>query len=469
MNVAVSWDESCLARERREGTIALILTGTLVPAWILFDVLLEPEWTRPFAAMRLVATAVSWAAFWPVRRARTLRSLRATLLPALTWSGVTIALMLPHVGHLGAYLFGFSLYFWGAGALFSWPAGCTLAFFTSLLGAAAAGFAAWPARRDAGDLVMAGFYLGSAAVAATIMTVGRRRMVRGEFETSDELARRGAEVARALAQLRDAQARLVASEKLSALGRLLAGLSHEINNPLNVLHNNLDVVRASVARLADVAGAASAATPDAVQALRARCAELDAARVTRDALDAAELMRAAMDRVRQVHADLRAFVRGDAPAPVAGDVGDGLRATAALLSRGLPAAVRLELELDKLPTTTFQPGQLNQVWHNLIQNAIDAVGGAGTVRVTARAVDGAIEVAIADTGPGVAPEHRPRLFEPFFTTKGVGQGTGLGLAVSYQIVERHGGALQLDPAHEGGARFVVRVPVLSLPRAAAPR
>ena len=460
MGETTSWEETCLARERWEGTVALLLTGTLVPAWIGLDALLEPQWLRPFTVARLVATAVAWAALVPVRRASTVRALRGAVLGALAWNGVTIALMLPRVGHFGAYLFGFSLFFWGAGALFSWPAACSGALFAWLLGGLTAGLALSPPR-DAGDLVMAGFYLGSAAVMSTIMTLVRRGLVRAAFETSHELARRGAEVERALAQLRDAQARLVASEKLSALGRLLAGLSHEINNPLNVLHNNLDVLRASVERLADVARAASAATPDDVAALRTRCAELDAAALSTDALDAASLMRAAMDRVRQVHADLRSFVRGDAPDPIAGDVAAGLRATAALLSRGLPAAVRLEVELDDLPTTTFQPGQLNQVWHNLIQNGIDAVGDAGTVRVRARADGGAIEVAVADTGPGVAPELRPRLFEPFFTTKGVGQGTGLGLAVSYQIVERHGGALYLDPAHAGGARFVVRLPLRS--------
>ena len=87
MDVAVSWDESCLARERWEGTIALILTGTLVPAWIAFDVLLEPDWVRPFAAMRLVATAVVWAAFWPVRRFSA--PPRSQLLPAF-WAHVSI-------------------------------------------------------------------------------------------------------------------------------------------------------------------------------------------------------------------------------------------------------------------------------------------------------------------------------------------------------------------------------------------
>ena len=145
--------------------------------------------------------------------------------------------------------------------------------------------------------------------------------------------------------------------------------------------------------------------------------------------------------------------------------GTGILATAALLSRRLPERVRVELDVGPLPRTTFQPGQLNQVWHNLIQNALDAVGDAGTVAVRARAVADRIEVTVADSGPGVAQEHQARLFEPFFTTKGLGKGTGLGLAMSYQIVERHGGAMFLDGGYTGGARFVIRLPVRVRPGA----
>ena len=175
------------------------------------------------------------------------------------------------------------------------------------------------------------------------------------------------------------------------------------------------------------------------------------------------MMRAAMERVRQVHADLRAFIRGDAPGMVLGDPGEGLRATVALLSRGRAEGVHVEVDVGVLPCTCFQPGQLNQVWHNLIQNALDAVGDAGVVTVRARAVADRIEFTVADTGPGVPQEHQARLFEPFFTTKGVGKGTGLGLAMSYQIVERHGGALFLDGGAATGARFVVQLPVRALP------
>jgi two-component system NtrC family sensor kinase len=139
----------------------------------------------------------------------------------------------------------------------------------------------------------------------------------------------------------------------------------------------------------------------------------------------------------------------------------------ALLSRRIPSDLRLELALDELPRMSFQPGQLNQVWHNLVQNAFDALGEHGRVAIRSRRDGDVIEVSIADDGPGVAPEHRGRLFEPFFTTKPIGLGTGLGLATSYQSVARHGGTLSLDPEHHPGARFVVRLPIASAEAAAS--
>jgi signal transduction histidine kinase len=466
LDFAAGWEASSLKRERSEATTAVVFTGVLVPLWIAFDAFLEPELLETFTVMRLVATAAAWGVLPIIRRARTVRAVRAWMTAEIALSGATIALMLPHVRHFPAYVFGFSLYFWGMGAVLSWPARWSVGLFAWLLGVMSAGFVAWPGMRSPADYVAVGFYVGSAAVIATIMNFIRYRMVREAFAVSHQLAMRNADVERTIEQLREAQARLVASEKLSALGRLLAGLSHEINNPLNVLQNNLEPLRASLDGLLDLARLAGSATPPDLPALRRRCADLGVEATARDVEDAAEMMRAAMGRVRQVHSDLRAFIRGDAPGMVLEDPSGGLRATAALLARRLPEGVRVEVDVGPLPRTTCQPGQLNQVWHNLIQNALDAVGAAGSVWVRARAVADGIEVTVADTGPGVAPEHQARLFEPFFTTKGLGKGTGLGLAMSYQIVERHGGAMFLDGGYTGGARFVIRLPVRVVPGAA---
>jgi signal transduction histidine kinase len=460
-SAAPTWDDDCLDRERREARILLACAGVLIPAWVGIDVLLEPALARPFAALRLPATALCWFTFAAVGRARHVSQVRAFVALAVVFAGSSIAVMLPHVRYYAAYLFGFSLCFWTPGALLSWPVRYNLAASTWLLLALAVASAAWPEERRLADHAMAAFYLASATLICSGMTFVHRRAMRCAFVAARLADERNAELQAALDRLHDAQARLVSSEKLSALGRLLAGLSHEINNPVNVLQNNLEPLRGYLARLVDAARVAGSGSSAELAALRARWRDLDLDWIATDVVDATETMREAVDRIRQVHRDLRAFVRGDAPDMIPADVNEGLRATAALVSRRLPDGVEVDVALAPLPPLRCHPGQLNQVWHNLIQNAVDAVGERGRVTVSSRAVGDRLVVAVADTGPGIEPENRGRLFEPFFTTKDVGAGTGLGLATSYEIVRRHGGSLSLDAGYDAGARFVVELPVSS--------
>jgi signal transduction histidine kinase len=146
----------------------------------------------------------------------------------------------------------------------------------------------------------------------------------------------------------------------------------------------------------------------------------------------------------------------------AGDLNDGLRATVNMFRRSLPREIPIEVQCGELPPLRFQPGQMNQVFFNLIQNAVDALEGAAAPgSITVRTdLDGPwARVMVEDTGPGVSAWAREHLFEPFFTTKPAGKGTGLGLATSYQIVTRHRGRIELDESYRSGARFVVRIPI----------
>jgi signal transduction histidine kinase len=457
--IAVAWNAECLKRERRENTFAILCTAILIPLWVGFDLLLEPGLVRPFLLLRGLAAAVAWLLLVALRRVTTLTEVRAIMFADTLLTGPFIAVMLPRVQHFNPYLFGFSLFFWAAGALLSWPLRYAVASFAWQLAAVAAALVAWPGVRDSADLVAAGFYLATAAIISSGMTYARRRPLRLAFEASFALEARNIELASAIAQLHEAQAKLVESEKLSSLGRLLAGLSHEINNPVNVLHNNLEPVRGYLDGLVEVGRLATSGRAEDLSRARERAAELDLEFVARDLAEATDTMRGALDRIRQIHRDLRAFIRGDSPDRVLGDVNEGLRATVALVTRRAAPNVQVELALEDLPQVNFQPGQLDQVWHNLLQNALEAVGARGRITVRSRSDGRFVEVAIADDGPGVLPAHQSRLFEPFFTTKEVGKGTGLGLATSYQIVSRQGGTLALDSEHAPGARFVVRLPV----------
>jgi signal transduction histidine kinase/ligand-binding sensor domain-containing protein len=287
------------------------------------------------------------------------------------------------------------------------------------------------------------------------------------------LRRRNAELERLVeartAELHQAREKVLQAEKLSAMGQLLARLSHEINNPLTAIHNNLPPVREYFEQLAEALRRCRerlVAHPEDVQELERLWKELDVDFVLEDAPDALEGMWNASERIRSMQADLRAFLRGERPRLTPGDLNQVVHESVELIRRSLPSGMRVEVQCGELPRFSFHPGQLGQVLLNLLRNALDALGPQGEVRVSTSVRDGMIELVVADDGPGIPPELRARVFEPFFTTKDVGKGTGLGLAICRQLVmENHGGTLELDASVARGACFRVRLPLDDAERA----
>ncbi|HEX7700706.1 MAG TPA: ATP-binding protein [Kofleriaceae bacterium] len=455
--ISSAWDEECLERERRDYLLTLSAAIVVYPSYAIIDHLLEPALERAYLVPRIVGTVAFVAAFLIVRRTRSLVIARAAFTGSIALTGPLVAAMLPNVDHMLTYLTGYSAFYWGCSAL-SWPIRWSLGVFGWQFAAIAVVFARDPGKVSGSDQLGAAFFLLTAVLLTTIAIHARWLAHRRAFEASFALAERNAELEATMGQLHDTQARLVAQEKLSALGRMLAGLSHEINNPINIIKNNLDPVREHVHELVTVLALAHTATCDDLSALRRVWEEREIAWRGTDLVDALDSMNVAVAHIQQIHTDLRTFIRGDVPDMTTADVGAGLRATISLLSRRVPATVQLVAEVDELPQISCHPGQLNQVWMNLLNNALDSVGTAGVVRVTARVAGVRIEVAVTDTGAGISREFRPRLFEPFATTKGPDGGTGLGLATSYQIIERHRGRLYLDDTQRAGARFVVELP-----------
>jgi signal transduction histidine kinase/streptogramin lyase len=265
------------------------------------------------------------------------------------------------------------------------------------------------------------------------------------------------------AELTQAREQIAQAEKLSAMGQLMARLSHEINNPLTAIHNNLPPVREYFQALAGALRSCRewlGAHPGHAEQLERLWREQQLDYVLEDMPEALDSMRAATERIRSIQADLRAFLRGERPQLVVDDVDAVVRDTVELMRRTLPPGVRLEYRGGEGARARVHRGQLAQVMHNLLRNAVDAVSPEGQVQLTTAVRCGHVEVRVADSGPGVPVELRQRIFEPFFTTKDVGQGSGLGLAICRQIIEEHhGGTLWLDDAVERGACFVVRLPL----------
>ncbi len=251
----------------------------------------------------------------------------------------------------------------------------------------------------------------------------------------DKLRRKIDEVERATERLKEAQDRLVRSERLASVGRLAAGLAHEIGNPISALMGLQDLVLAG------------GLTPEEEHDFLTR-------------------MRKETERIHRILRDLLQFAR-PAPGPrdeaeqASGDVHTALHDTVALVApqRSLKE-VSLSLEVpEQLPQVALGHEQLMQVALNLVLNAADAVGPGGKLRVSAKRIDDKVRLEFEDDGPGVDARVRAQLFEPFVTTKEVGKGTGLGLAVCRGLVESVGGSIALDTQYEGGARFVVDLPI----------
>lgn len=458
---ARAWELECFARERRGMKALMIAASVLYPGYVIVDHVLEPASMSRHWIPRIAGTVIFLAAVFSLHRARSLRVARATLAAAVMLVGPMVGWMLTHVEHFTAYLIGYTTFYWACLSL-TWTTRWSVVVFGWQLAAIVVIFLLVPHQVAPADLLGGAATLVTMSVLTTIAIHGRWDAHRRAFEASYALAERNAELSSAMAQLREAQTRLVAQEKQTALGRLLAGLSHEINNPINVIKNNLDPVRDHVRELHAVAKLARSATAADLPAIAHEYEAREVDWRAEDLADALSSMATAVAHMLAVHADLRAFIRGDSVDSGPADVGAGLRATVGLLSRRVPPDVRVTTEIAALAPVHGKSSQLNQVWVNLLQNALDAVGPTGAIRVGAHTERDTVVVSVEDTGPGVAPTFRSRLFEPFATTKPPGSGTGLGLAISYQIIADHGGRMYLDDRFERGARFVVELPVVAV-------
>ncbi|WP_437650910.1 sensor histidine kinase [Sorangium sp. So ce362] len=274
---------------------------------------------------------------------------------------------------------------------------------------------------------------------------------------------------RSLARLRATQSMLVHSEKMNALGKLAAGVAHEINNPLAFVRSNVHTLGESLGRLC----AAYAALEEA--ALRGGPGDVtDVAEALRDDADLAFLREDAGDlvkgtlgglaRVQKIVADLRTFARLDQAEVEQSDLRESLETTLAIAGPALKSGgVQVLVEWADLPKVRCKPAELSQVFLNLLINAVQAVEcrGRGNGRIAIRARDDGRRVALdfEDNGAGMTDDVRGRIFDPFFTTKPVGQGTGLGLTISHKIVvDQHGGTLSVRSTPGAGSTFTITLP-----------
>jgi signal transduction histidine kinase len=276
-----------------------------------------------------------------------------------------------------------------------------------------------------------------------------------------------ADLQRTVDRLTRTEAQLVQSEKMRALGQFVAGVAHELNNPIGFVTANLEHVRRAVTALETMLGtyASTPLEPAAAAALGAQARALRLDELREDLPSALADCEEGARRAADIVASLRTFVRPDSPDQWSCvDLRQRIDRMVSLARHRLGgAAVRRDYH--EVPPVQCLPGQLDQVWLNLLANAADAVGNDGNIAICiAPKSDGGggsalVAVAIADDGPGMPAEVRARIFEPFFTTKPEGRGVGLGLSVSYAIVERHGGSMTVESIAGRGTTVTVLLPI----------
>ena len=259
--------------------------------------------------------------------------------------------------------------------------------------------------------------------------------------------------------LKRTQGQLLHAEKMASLGRLVAGVAHELNNPISFVLGNVMALQRYAGRLENYLNAVHV-DPDREEALRDRRAELKIDRILQDMPPLIEGMIEGAERTRDIVDALKRFSAVDKSSREPVNLTEVIERAVRWVTRSAPAKFRVERDLPSRLSCAGSPGQLQQVVMNLVQNACDATARleAPRLAITGRVEGDWLRVSFADNGPGISPEHQPHLFEPFFTTKPVGQGTGLGLSISYGIVERHGGKLEAANGAAGGAVFTLVLP-----------
>ncbi|MEB3826871.1 sensor histidine kinase [Phormidium sp. CCY1219] len=296
-----------------------------------------------------------------------------------------------------------------------------------------------------------------------------------------------------LQEIKHTQAQLIQTEKMSSLGQLVAGIAHEINNPVSFIRGNIEHSNHYIQDLLELIELYEREYPQPTPVIQDLIDDIDLEFLRSDLPRLLSSMTSGSDRIRQIVLSLRNFSRLDEAEKKRANLHEGLDNTLLLLNHRLNGNIEVIKQYGNLPKIECYPAQINQVFMHLIGNAIDAFEEAGEQRdrqpslpvhhgnftphhatatcaspsptgdriviATQTLGDNQVQIKIRDNGPGISPDILSKVFDPFFTTKPPGKGTGLGLAICYQIIEKHGGTIQVNSTQRQGTEFTIFLPI----------
>lgn len=293
-----------------------------------------------------------------------------------------------------------------------------------------------------------------------ILTESFNEMSRRIYQAKSDLEKKIKELENAYTELKETQARLVHTAKMASLGQLVAGIAHELNNPIGFIYSNMAHLRDYSQKLMKVIEAAEK-NPGALPAVKE---EVDFGYITEDLPRLISSCEDGARRTRDIVLGLRSFSRLEEAKIKSVSLQEEIENTLRLVSGELKTRVRVHTDFAEMPEVLCYASQLNQVFMNILTNAAQAIEGEGDIWVSVKPISehgsgGRAQISIKDSGKGIPTDVLERIFDPFFTTKSVGEGTGLGLSISYAIVKKHGGELQVKSELGKGTEFIITIPI----------